>query len=682
MSNEFETLKHRLDKATPAPSSEARERALLLAMENFDEVHQGSKFEARLNDKQPTKAADITKGFFAMLQNLNSRQFYLGTASLAAIIVAVGVTQNLTSFLPLQSVSQEQIDHTVEADVSDSADLSLDEVQIAQQAPIAQEAPIAISPPVSRKAKSLPSQNRAKAVKRSGQAPSIVSSKIQSKARSSEAFVSSPDVSLVRPAPQPAPFTDARVDREQFPDSAPNPLKTVADAPVSTFSIDVDTASYSYMRSAIELGQLPDPQSVRVEELINYFDYAYKAPDSANVPFSTSVSVMETPWNTGTKLMQVGIKGFTPPAIDVPQHNLVFLIDTSGSMNQSNKLPLLVQSFRLLLSTLRPDDKVAIVTYAGSAGLALEPTAARESDKILASLKNLTAGGSTAGQAGLQQAYAIAEKMAADEGKARVILATDGDFNVGLSDVEKLKKYISEKRESGTHLSVLGFGRGNYNDALMQSLAQNGNGFAAYIDTLSEARKVLVDQVAGSLTSIANDVKIQVEFNPQTVSEYRLIGYETRALKREDFNNDKVDAGDIGAGHTVTAIYEVTPVGSKSQLVDPLRYGEKAESTKAKPAQSSDELAFVKLRYKLPGEAVSKLITTPVTRDRQDIPESEANFAAAVAGYGQILQGSDFLGEWSFKDAEALAQAGRSDDRFGYRSEFLSLLRLATSIKE
>ena len=672
MSNEFETLKHKLDKTTPAPTSEARERALLLAMENFDELHQESKLEARLNDKQPTKAADITKGFFAMLQNLNSRQFYLGTASLAAVIVAVGVTQNLTSFLPPQSVTHEKLESTVDADVSNSADLSLDEVQIEQ------EVPIAVSPPVNQSVNSLPPQNRSTGVERSRKAQSKVQSlapsQIQSKVRS-------PDASLVRPAPQLERFTETQVDREQFPDSTPNSLKTVADAPVSTFSVDVDTASYSYMRSAIELGHLPDPQSVRVEELINYFDYAYKAPDSAKAPFSTSVSVMETPWNTGTKLMQVGIKGFTPPALDVPQHNLVFLIDTSGSMNQSNKLPLLVQSFRLLLSTLRPDDKVAIVTYAGSAGLALEPTAVRESDKILESLKNLTAGGSTAGQAGLQQAYAIAEKMAGDEGDARVILATDGDFNVGLSDVEKLKKYISEKRENGTHLSVLGFGRGNYNDALMQSLAQNGNGFAAYIDTLSEARKVLVDQVAGSLTSIANDVKIQVEFNPQTVSEYRLIGYETRALKREDFNNDKVDAGDIGAGHTVTAIYEVTPVGSKSQLVDPLRYGEKGEAAKAKAAQSADELAFVKLRYKLPGEKASKLITTPVTRDRQDIPESEANFAAAVAGYGQILQGSDFLGEWSLKDTEALAKAGRSDDRFGYRAEFLSLLRLAISIK-
>lgn len=672
MSNEFETLKHKLDKTTPAPTSEARERALLLAMENFDELHQESKLEARLNDKQPTKAADITKGFFAMLQNLNSRQFYLGTASLAAVIVAVGVTQNLTSFLPPQSVTHEKLESTVDADVSNSADLSLDEVQIEQ------EVPIAVSPPVNQSVNSLPPQNRSTGVERSRKAQSKVQSlapsQIQSKVRS-------PDASLVRPAPQLERFTETQVDREQFPDSTPNSLKTVADAPVSTFSVDVDTASYSYMRSAIELGHLPDPQSVRVEELINYFDYAYKAPDSAKAPFSTSVSVMETPWNTGTKLMQVGIKGFTPPALDVPQHNLVFLIDTSGSMNQSNKLPLLVQSFRLLLSTLRPDDKVAIVTYAGSAGVALEPTAAKDSDKILASLQNLAAGGSTAGQAGLQQAYAIAEKMAGDEGDARVILATDGDFNVGLSDVEKLKKYISEKRENGTHLSVLGFGRGNYNDALMQSLAQNGNGFAAYIDTLSEARKVLVDQVAGSLTAIANDVKIQVEFNPKTVSEYRLIGYETRALKREDFNNDKVDAGDIGAGHTVTAIYEVTPVGSKSQLVDPLRYGEKGEAAKAKAAQSADELAFVKLRYKLPGETASKLITTPVTRDRQDIPESEANFAAAVAGYGQILQGSDFLGEWSLKDTEALAKAGRSDDRFGYRAEFLSLLRLAISIK-
>ena len=390
---------------------------------------------------------------------------------------------------------------------------------------------------------------------------------------------------------------------------------------------------------------------------------------------------MQTPWNTGTKLMQVGIKGYTPPLSEQPPHNLVFLIDTSGSMNQANKLPLLKQSFRLLLSTLRPEDKVAIVTYAGSAGMALEPTSASDADKIMASLDNLQAGGSTAGQAGLQQAYAIAEKMSGDEGKARVLLATDGDFNVGLSDPKALTDFIKQKRESGTYLSVLGFGRGNYQDATMQALAQNGNGFAAYIDTLSEARKVLVDQVAGSLTTIANDVKIQVEFNPATVAEYRLIGYETRKLKREDFNNDKVDAGDIGAGHTVTAIYEVTPVGSDARKIDELRYSDAAKSEPVTVGKN-DELAFVKLRYKLPGEDKSKLITTPVKADRADIAETEANFAAAVAGVGQILKGGDFTGSWSLKDAEALAASARSNDPFGYRAEFLSLLRLAQIIKK
>ncbi|MBO6893742.1 MAG: VWA domain-containing protein [Roseibium sp.] len=466
-------------------------------------------------------------------------------------------------------------------------------------------------------------------------------------------------------------------NRERFSSEEVNPLKQVSQDPVSTFSIDVDTASYSFVRSDLSVGRLPHPDAVRVEEMINYFDYAYAVPESRETPFSTSVSVVETPWNKHTRLMQIGVQGYKVPLDDLPPQNLVFLIDTSGSMSDVNKLPLLQQSFRLLLSSLRDEDEVAIVTYAGSAGVLLEPTKVSDKEQILQKINALTSGGSTAGQAGLKGAYALAEKMTGEGEQTRVILATDGDFNVGLSDVDSMKKYVEEQRKRGTALSVLGFGRGNYNDELMQTLAQNGQGVAAYIDTLSEARKVLVDQVVSSISMIAQDVKIQVEFNLETVAEYRLIGYETRALKTEDFKNDKVDAGDIGAGHNVTALYEITPVGSPATKFSDLRYGNGTQTPDQVSGSYSGELAFVKLRYKTPGEDKSKLVTTPVTSDSSDIPLSETLFAASVASFGQLLKGSDYLGDWDFSAAEKLAQENRGADRLGYRSEFLTLLRLA-----
>ncbi|MGB3244185.1 MAG: VWA domain-containing protein, partial [Sulfitobacter sp.] len=443
-----------------------------------------------------------------------------------------------------------------------------------------------------------------------------------------------------------------------------------ADTPVSTFSIDVDTASYSVIRNSLTNGTLPNPDAVRIEEMVNYFTYDYPAPTDG-MAFQPTVSVTATPWNPDTQLVQIGLQGALPDLAERPPLNLVFLIDTSGSMNQPDKLPLLKQSFRLMLAQLRPEDQVAIVTYAGSAGEVLAPTPAGERSSILAALDNLDAGGSTAGQAGLQQAYATAAAMANDGDVNRVILATDGDFNVGLSDPEALKTFIADKRETGTYLSVLGFGRGNLDDSTMQALAQNGNGTASYIDTLSEAQKVLVDQLTGALFPIANDVKIQVEFNPARISEYRLIGYETRALRREDFNNDKVDAGDIGAGHQVTALYEITPVGSPAELNDPLRYGDTAAVT-----ADSNELAFLRLRYKAPGQDTSTLIETPITAS----DASDAGFAAAMAGFGQLLRDSDYIGTWSYGDAIALANATKGADPFGYRAEAIQLMRLAESL--
>ncbi len=469
--------------------------------------------------------------------------------------------------------------------------------------------------------------------------------------------------------------------RDKFSKLTPNRLKLVASEPVSTFSVDVDTASYSFVRSALNRGVLPQKDAVRVEELINYFDYDYAAPDNRAEPFKTNVSVMPTPWNTNTKLLRIGIKGFDLPKSDAPKANLVFLLDTSGSMNSPDKLPLLRNSFKLLLSSLKPDDTVAIVTYAGSAGTVLEPTRVADKNKILAALDQLNSGGSTAGAEGIRQAYQLAERNLDKKGVNRVILATDGDFNVGISNPEELKSFVERKRKTGVTLSVLGFGHGNYNDQLMQTLAQNGNGNAAYIDTLNEARKVLVEEAGSTLFTIAKDVKLQLEFNPAQVSEYRLIGYETRLLNREDFNNDKVDAGDIGAGHSVTALYEITPAGSASQQVDGLRY--QSENTARATGSNSNEYAFMKIRYKLPDSSTSTLIETPVTRTSEvsDITQAprSSRFAAAVAAFGQILRGGRYTSSFSYDDVIALAQSAKGEDRFGYRAEFINLVRLAKS---
>lgn len=468
------------------------------------------------------------------------------------------------------------------------------------------------------------------------------------------------------------------VGRDKFEDFKPNPLKLVSEEPVSTFSIDVDTASYAFVRRALNNGHLPQVDAVRIEELINYFDYAYAVPKDRSAPFKPTVAVFPTPWNSDTKLLHIGINGYDIVKEEKPRSNLVFLLDVSGSMNSPDKLPLLKNSMRMLVDTLDKDDTVGIVVYAGAAGTVLEPTKVSEKGKILAALDRLSAGGSTAGGAGIRMAYSLAEANYNSDGVNRVILATDGDFNVGIRDPEALKDFIERKRNTGIFLSVLGFGQGNYNDVLMQKLAQNGNGNAAYIDTLNEARKVLVDEAAGTLFTIAKDVKIQVEFNPEKVAEYRLIGYETRMLNREDFNNDKVDAGDIGSGHSVTAIYEITPVESKGRLIEDLRYGSSKDSGKGK---KSKEYAFLKIRYKLPDETESKLITLPIDADAEyskvaKAPE-EARFASAVASFGMLLKGDSYIKDFAYDDIIELARSGKGDDLFGYRSEFINLVRLA-----
>ena len=491
------------------------------------------------------------------------------------------------------------------------------------------------------------------------------------------AFVSAP-LSARRIEIRPGWFPDQ--GRDRFTDFTENPVSVVAEAPVSTFSIDVDTASYSFVRASLERGVLPEKNAVRVEELINYFPYEYRVPEDRDSPFSATASLMPTPWNNGTRLLHIGIKGYELDTESSGPANLVFLIDTSGSMRAPNKLPLLINSFKLLLDSLAPKDTVAIVTYAGSAGVALEPTKAAERGTILATLERLRAGGSTAGAEGIRQAYLLAEQNLAEDGVNRVILATDGDFNVGITDPEALKSFVERKREMGVYLSVLGFGRGNYNDTLMQALAQNGNGHAAYIDNLMEARKVLVEEATSTLFPIAKDVKIQIEFNPDLVQEYRLIGYESRMLGREDFRNDNVDAGEIGSGHTVTAIYELTPTGSEAALVEDLRYQRDSASTET---AFSDEHAFLKIRFKAPDGATSEVITQPISR-ANEIGETgtvaqEARFSVAVAGFGQLLRGGRYTGDYDYDDVIALATSAKGSDQFGYRAEFVNLVRLAKS---
>ncbi len=466
--------------------------------------------------------------------------------------------------------------------------------------------------------------------------------------------------------------------RDRFERLEQNPVKLTQEEPVSTFSIDVDTASYAFVRRSLHQGHLPQKDAVRVEELINYFDYDYAAPKSRRKPFKPTVAVYPTPWNPETKLLHIGIKGHEMEKKRRPRANLVFLLDVSGSMSSPDKLPLLKNSMKMLVNELEHEDTVAIAVYAGAAGTVLDPTKVKDKGKIVSALERLRSGGSTAGGAGIKLAYALAESNFDEKAVNRVILATDGDFNVGIRNSNELKGFVERKRKSGIYLSVLGFGQGNYNDELMQKLAQSGNGNAAYIDTLNEARKVLVEEAGGTLFTIAKDVKIQVEFNSDRVAEYRLIGYESRMLKREDFNNDRVDAGDIGAGHSVTAIYEITPVGSGSQLVDPLRYGRKPHSSKA---VKGGEYAFLKIRYKLPHEDESRLITKAIGNNLeystiQDAP-TDVRFATSVAAFGQLLKGGRYTEEFSYDDVRALAESSRGRDRFGYRSEFLSLVGLA-----
>ena len=473
-------------------------------------------------------------------------------------------------------------------------------------------------------------------------------------------------------------------DCERYADTDANPVISTADEPVSTFSIDVDTASYAVVRDyLLEDGRLPPSDAVRIEEMVNYFDYDYALPPGPDEPFATHVTVTPNPWNANTQLMHVGIQGFEIIPEERPRANLVFLIDVSGSMNSPDKLPLAVQAMHMLVDELEPDDTVAIVVYAGAAGAVLEPTEARNARAIHRALDNLRAGGSTAGGAGLALAYDFARQNFDEDAVNRVMLLTDGDFNVGVTRDESLEDYVARQRDSGIYLSVMGFGRGNYNDQLMQTIAQAGNGTAGYIDSRQEARRMLVEESFSSLFPIANDVKIQVEFNPARVGEYRLIGYETRLLDRADFNNDAVDAGEVGSGHAVTAIYEIAAPGTEGVLMDPLRYG---GQTAADPALSG-EYGLVRLRYKEPGADESLLMERPVTDadavERFADADGEVRFSVAVAGFAQMLRGDPYLAnDFTWQSVGEIASGALGADEFGYRAEFVELVERAAEISD
>jgi Ca-activated chloride channel family protein len=476
--------------------------------------------------------------------------------------------------------------------------------------------------------------------------------------------------------PHPIP----QVDREKYANFDDNPLQRAAESPVSTFSIDVDTGSYTNVRRILGSGRLPPADAVRVEEMINYFSYSDQAATNSKVPFRFSTEMGASPWNPKSHLLRIGIKAWAPVKKEMPAANLVFLVDVSGSMQAQNKLPLLKRSLRLLSRQLDGDDRITIVVYAGASGVVLEPTPGNKLATLEQALEQLSAGGSTHGSAGIKLAYAKAREAFIPDGINRVLLATDGDFNVGTVNHDALIDIIEQQRKHGIALTTLGFGDGNYNDQLMEQLADHGNGNYAYIDSLMEARKVLVEELGSTLQTVAKDVKIQIEFNPEVVAEYRLIGYENRVLAREDFNNDKVDAGEIGAGHSVSALYEVTLAGSGGERIDPLRYGR----SKPAPATHSGEVATLRLRYKLPQEDRSKLVET-IVRKESIVMNLQQNsddyrFAAAVAAFGQTLRGGKYLEQFGYDEIISLARGSLGSDAGGYRSELLRLVALARDL--
>jgi Ca-activated chloride channel family protein len=478
---------------------------------------------------------------------------------------------------------------------------------------------------------------------------------------------------------------------ERYAELPDQGFQQVAAQPLSTFSVDVDTAAYSHVRRILKSGQMPPRDAVRIEEMVNYFDYSYPRPLNREEPFAITTRVLPNPWNAETRLLHVGLQGYRVPRQARPPVNLVFLIDVSGSMKGADRLDLAKRSLKGMMKGLNADDRIAIVTFADGSKTVLEPTSLTERAEIGSAINRLQAGGGTGGEKGLLHAYSVADHQFRAEAVNRVILISDGDFNLGASDPASMRKLITKKRRSGIYLSVLTIGNGNTNDHIAQALAQAGNGQAAHLDSLAEARKVLDDEVTANLIPIADDVKIQVEFNPAVVASYRLIGYEARALRNRDFRNDRVDAGDVGSGHSVTALYEIALVPHLARAAQGFRY----QPAKADGAGSADvdanlttgrqgEYAFVKLRYKEPGSSGSHRLDRPVSREDEvalveEAPE-DLRFALAVAAFGQILRGEIDARDFGYDDVLELARSGRSGDPLGRRGEFIQLVRQAEGI--
>jgi len=549
-----------------------------------------------------------------------------------------------------------------------------------QRVDTAQPAPTPPPPPELQKSESKPKDIAGKRDESPLGEVSVVGSRVRATVQNSPIAIGGLPAPLVAFAPaNSAPVYQQDTNTERYQHLDENPVHLAAEQPVSTFSIDVDTGAYSNVRRFLNSGQLPPQDAVRVEEMINYFDYQYPAPTRRSTPFSVSTELAPAPWNAEAWLLRIGIKGFEVKAEERPPANLVFLIDVSGSMQTPVKLPLLKNAFRLLTDQLTARDRVSMVVYAGSSGVVLQPTPGDQKHKIREAIDRLEAGGSTNGAEGIERAYQLAHDTFIKNGINRVVLATDGDFNVGVVNFEALVDMAERQRASGVALTALGFGTENLNDQLLERLADAGNGNYAYVDSLSEARKVLVTELASTLFTIAKDVKIQVEFNPAEVREYRLIGYENRMLAREDFNNDKVDAGEIGAGHRVTALYEIVPASAKGRI-DPLRYGAKPPSD-----APAGEVANVRLRYKLPDSDTSQLLEQPIRKSAlvtNDKLSPDLRFAASVAAFGQILRGGKYTATFSYDDVASLAQGSldNDNDNEGYRREFVSLVKLAKSM--
>lgn len=706
--NEYD-LERLKDVAAPAPRPEARARALAAARAAFA-ANQGDTVISAEVPKASESAARQTHAFPNTRRNrMRVLNPYAMAASIAALCVAAPAAFHVITSRPDRGavpkpetvVSQVPPPPPLAVAATPAGKPDIGNVRVEAERRAVEVAEVKAT---ERDAASRDADGRVDALKRQAEsqvagavapaAPSALTmalpaqpslqSSVQS-GRARDMRLGGQMAALAPPAPRDqVALPQIDQGRDRFEGRDVNPVRQVAAEPVSTFSIDVDTASYAFVRRSLNAGRMPPKDAVRVEEMINYFPYDYARPESADAPFRASVQVFPSPWNAANQLMHIGLKGYDLKSKERPRANLVLLVDISGSMGPEDRLPLLKNAFRMLIDNLAAEDTVAIVTYASGSDVRLQPTKVADKARILAAIDSLNAGGSTHGAAGITDAYKVAEANFDKAAVNRVILATDGDWNVGITNRDELKGFVERKRQTGVFLSILGVGMGNHNDALMQALAQNGNGAAAYIDTLSEARKVLVDEASSTLFPIGKDVKIQLEFNPAFVSEYRLIGYESRMLKREDFNNDKVDAGDVGSGHSVTAIYEITPVGAP-KLADDLRYQPSPAGSRPPRAEAEkqSEIGFLKLRYKLPKEEASRLTTFVVGAEqtKRTIAEasSDARFSTAVAAFGQLLRGTPYVQGFTYDDVIALANGAKGEDVFGYRAEFVNLVRLAKS---